>query len=123
MPYSSLCSFISVCIFSANTTTIPKPVLTHRKHHRLFRSWHNATQKFNCHNIHNSFGNSVIQSVYQPSIYSRLNYSKFIKHTISRFSKFTIFLFSCCREIKSFINKYFGKCLPQPFFLKITMLR
>ena len=32
-----------------------QPVLTHRKHHRLFRSWHNATTKFNCHNIHNIF--------------------------------------------------------------------
>ena len=48
-------------------------VLTHCKHHQLFRSWHNATTKFNHHNIHNSFGNSVIQSAYQPSIYSRLN--------------------------------------------------
>ena len=62
----------SLYIFS-NTTTIAKPVLTHHKHHRLFRSWHNATTKFNHHNIHNSFGNSVIQSAYQPSVYSRLN--------------------------------------------------
>ena len=60
-------------IYFSNTTTIPKPVLTHRKHHRLFRSWHNATTKFNHHNIHNSFGNSVIQSAYQPFVYSRLN--------------------------------------------------
>ena len=60
-------------IFSKHHHHYEELVLTHHKHHRLFRSWHNATTKFNHYNIHNSFRNSVIQSAYQPPIYSRLN--------------------------------------------------
>ena len=116
IPYSSLCFFSFQFVYFSYTTTIPKLVLAHCKHHPLFRSWHNATTKFNHHNIHNSFGNSFIQSVHQPSVYSRLNESKFIKCTISTFSKFTIFLFSHCQEITPFLNKYFGKCSLQSFF-------
>ena len=73
MPYSSFCLSFQFVYFQQTPPPYQEPVLTHHKHHRLFRSWHNATTKFDCHNIHNSFGNSVIQSVHQPSIYSRLN--------------------------------------------------